>query len=186
MRKMLVVDAGSTNYTKRVVFEDGRMEAVENELGEMTTPASILIGKEDGKEYIFIGRNAKDQSVITPEKYFCSWKREMGSEKVIRSIAGKDYTPVTLTAIMLKQMKKEAEEYCGCELSEILITMPVEYSETQKKALVDATVIAGFEKDKVHIRLESDAAVRSADARNNCLFRLWWKHFRLHSVWSNE
>ena len=23
MRKMLVVDAGSTNYTKRVVFEDG-------------------------------------------------------------------------------------------------------------------------------------------------------------------
>ena len=47
MRKMLVVDAGSTNYTKRVVFEDGRMEAVENELGEMTTPASILIGKED-------------------------------------------------------------------------------------------------------------------------------------------
>lgn len=167
MRKMLVVDAGSTNYTKRVVFEDGRMEAVENELGEMTTPASILIGKEDGKEYIFIGRNAKDQSVITPENYFCSWKREMGSEKVIRSIAGKDYTPVTLTAIMLKQMKKEAEEYCGCELSEILITMPVEYSETQKKALVDAAVIAGFEKDKVHIRLESDAAVRSADARND-------------------
>ena len=51
MRKMLVVDAGSTNYTKRVVFEDGRMEAVENELGEMTTPASILIGKEDGKEF---------------------------------------------------------------------------------------------------------------------------------------
>ena len=167
MRRMLVVDAGSTNYTKRVVFEDGRMEAVENELGEMTTPASILIGKEDGKEYIFIGRNAKDQSVITPENYFCSWKREMGSEKVIRSIAGKDYTPVTLTAIMLKQMKKEAEEYCGCELSEILITMPVEYSETQKKALVDAAVIAGFEKDKVHIRLESDAAVRSADARND-------------------
>ena len=110
MRKMLVVDAGSTNYTKRVVFEDGRMEAVENELGEMTTPASILIGKEDGKEYIFIGRNAKDQSVITPEKYFCSWKREMGSEKVIRSIAGKDYTLVTLTAIMLKQMKKEERE----------------------------------------------------------------------------
>lgn len=166
MRKMLVVDAGSTNYTKRVVFEDGRMEAVENELGEMTTPASILIGKEDGKEYIFIGRNAKDQSVITPENYFCSWKREMGNEKGIRSIDGKDYTPVTLTAIMLKQMKKEAEEYCGCELSEILITMPVEYSETQKKALVDAAVIAGFEKDKVHIRLESDAAVRSADARN--------------------
>lgn len=167
MRKMLVVDAGSTNYTKRVVFEDGRMEAVENELGEMTTPASILIGKEDGKEYIFIGRNAKDQSVITPENYFCSWKREMGSEKVIRSIAEKNYTPVTLTAIMLKQMKKEVEEYCGCELSEILITMPVEYSETQKKALVDAAVIAGFEKNKVHIRLESDAAVRSADARND-------------------
>lgn len=69
--------------------------------------------------------------------------------------------------------------------------MPVEYSETQKKALVDAAVIAGFEKDKVHIRLESvqpsDLQMPVTDFSGTiACFRLWWKHFRLHSVWSNE
>lgn len=165
--KMIAMDAGSTNCTLKIVYEDGASEFIENELGKKITPVNILIGKKDGEEHTLIGEHAKDQSVIFPDRHFTNWKREMGSKKTIRIVDGKEYTPEILSGIMFKQKKKEAEEYCGSEIKEILITVPVTYNAMQKEAVKDAGVLAGFERDNIHIRLESDAAVKSADAHND-------------------
>lgn len=165
--KMIAMDAGSTNCTLKIVYEDGASEFIENELGKKITPVNILIGKKDGEEHTLIGEHAKDQSVIFPDRHFTNWKREMGSNKKIRIVDGKEYTPEILSGIMFKQKKKEAEEYCGSEIKEILVTVPVTYNATQKEAVKDAGVLAGFERDNIHIRLESDAAVKSADAHND-------------------
>ena len=167
MKKMIAIDAGSTNCTLKIVYENGASEFIENELGKKITPVNILIGKKDGEEHTLIGEHAKDQSVIFPDRHFTNWKREMGSKKTIRIVDGKEYTPEILSGIMFKQKKKEAEEYCGSEIKEILITVPVTYNAMQKEAVKDAGVLAGFERDNIHIRLESDAAVKSADAHND-------------------
>ena len=141
MKKMIAMDAGSTNCTLKIVYENGASEFIENELGKKITPVNILIGKKDGEEHTLIGEHAKDQSVIFPDRHFTNWKREMGSKKTIRIVDGKEYTPEILSGIMFKQKKKEAEEYCGSEIKEILITVPVTYNAMQKEAVKDAGVL---------------------------------------------
>ena len=164
-KKMMAIDAGSTNYTKALVMEDGTINLIENELGEMMTPASILFTKKDDQEYVVTGRQAKEQSILMPVNYYSSWKRLMGGKEPLRVENGKEYTPTTLTSIMLKQMKKDVEDYIGCEINAALITTPDEYTGIQKEALKEAARISGF--TEIHLMSESGAATTTANANND-------------------
>ena len=70
-----------------------------------------------------VGQVAKRQAVTNPERTIMSIKRHMGTDYKKR-IDDKDYTPQEISAMILRELKEEAENYLGETVSKAVITVP--------------------------------------------------------------
>ena len=68
----------------------------------------------------------------------------MGTSHKVR-IDGKEYTPQEISAIILRKLKEEAENYLGEQVTQAVITVPAYFTDAQRQATKDAGVIAGLE-----------------------------------------
>jgi molecular chaperone DnaK len=60
-------------------------------------------------------------------------------------IEGKTYSPLQISAFILKKMKETAEAYLGSKVDQALITVPTHFDRAQRQATKDAGKIAGLE-----------------------------------------
>ena len=153
MSKVIGIDLGTTNSCVSVI-ENGEAIMIPSMAGGMTTPSIVAFTKE-GERYI--GEKAKRQAVTNPERTISSVKRHMGSDWKI-AIDGKDYNPQIISAMILMQLKKDAEEYLGETISEAVITVPAYFNDIQRQATKDAGAIAGLEVKRI-INEPTSAAV---------------------------
>lgn len=140
MSKIIGIDLGTTNSVV-AVLEGGEAQVIANQRGERTTPSVVAFTK-DGER--LVGRSAKNQAVTNPDRTIMSIKREMGSNHKV-SIDGKDYSPQEISAMILQQLKSEAEEYLGEKVTQAVITVPAYFTDSQRQATKDAGKIAGLE-----------------------------------------
>jgi molecular chaperone DnaK len=133
-----------------------------NSEGHKTTP-SVVSFTEAGERKV--GASARRQAIANPENTVSSIKRFMGEsydivEKEIHripyqilkgenntpriSISGELHSPQEISAMILQQMKKTAEDYVGDEIKEAIITVPAYFNDSQRKATKDAGEIAGL------------------------------------------
>src|SRR5207249_8457685 len=69
-----------------------------------------------------------------------------GSENVIRfRLGNKDFTPPEISSLILRDLKKRAEEFFGEEVKRAVITVPAYFNDAQRQATKDAGHIAGLE-----------------------------------------
>ena len=90
-----------------------------------------------------MGDAARRQAAVNVDRTFFSIKREMGSAFRAK-IDGKQYTPQEISAMILRKLKKDAEEYLGETVSDAVITVPAYFSDSQRQATKDAGKIAGL------------------------------------------
>lgn len=153
MSRVIGIDLGTTNSCVSVI-ENGEAIMIPSMAGGMTTPSIVAFTKE-GERYI--GEKAKRQAVTNPERTISSVKRHMGSDwKIV--IDGKEYNPQIISAMILMQLKKDAEEYLGETISEAVITVPAYFNDIQRQATKDAGAIAGLEVKRI-INEPTSAAV---------------------------
>ena len=113
---------------------------VPSSTGAMTTPSIVAFTKNGER---LVGEAARRQAVTNPDRTISSVKRHMGQEWSTR-IDGKDYKPQTISAMILMQLKKDAEEFLGEPVSEAVITVPAYFNDIQRQATKDAGRIAGL------------------------------------------
>ena len=166
MAKTIGIDLGTTNSVVAVV-EGDKPIIIPNEEGGRTTP-SVVAFTEKGER--LVGQVAKRQRITNPENTVYSIKRFMGrrykevpaeikqvpfkitqiSNGDVRIEAlGKKYAPPELSAIILKKLKKAAEDHLGEKVEKAVITVPAHFNDSQRKATKDAGVIAGLKVERI-------------------------------------
>jgi molecular chaperone DnaK len=144
MGKIIGIDLGTTNSCV-AVMEGGHSTIITNAEGVRTTPSVVNI-KDNGE--IIVGEIAKRQAITNPDSTVISIKTHMGSDYKV-NIHGKDYTPQEISAMTLKKLKKDAEDYLGEPVTEAVITVPAYFTDAQRQATKDAGVIAGLEVKRI-------------------------------------
>jgi molecular chaperone DnaK len=166
MGKIIGIDLGTTNSCV-AVMEGGKPVVIPNAEGGRTTPSMVAFSKSGER---LTGAIARRQAITNPESTVFSIKRFMGrrhneveaEEKIVPyqitggaeelvkvHIAGKDYTPPEISAMILQYLKKAAEDYLGQEVKEAVITVPAYFNDSQRQATKDAGRIAGLEVKRI-------------------------------------
>ena len=162
MGKVIGIDLGTTNSCV-AVLESGRPKVIANSEGGRTTPSIVAFGK--GKDRL-IGQLAKRQIITNAENTVYSIKRFIGrrwedtelersrvpyncikgrDNTVDVQIRGQNYTPQEISAMVLKKLKQDAENFLGDEVTKAVITVPAYFTDAQRQATKDAGTIAGLE-----------------------------------------
>lgn len=164
-KKILGIDLG-TGFSCVSVIENGQPKVIFNSDGDATTPSVVSFAKNEIK----VGNAALRQSVMFPKETISFIKRFMGekyddmTEEIKRvpynvikgkngmacvEVNGKIYTPQEISAMILQKMKKTAEDYCGEEITDAVITCPAYYGDDARQAVKDAGEIAGLNVRRV-------------------------------------
>jgi len=157
------IDLGTTNSCV-AILEGGEPKVIPNREGTRTTP-SVVAFQENGE--ILVGLPAKRQAIINAENTIYGIKRLMGRKfndpvvqewrkrvpyKIVEApngdahveIRGKRYSPPEISAMILRKIKQDLEEYLGQEVKDVVITVPAYFDDTQRQATKDAGRIAGL------------------------------------------
>ena len=173
MEKIIGIDLGTTNSVV-AIMEGDLPKVITNSEGNRITPSVVAFTDKDER---LVGQLAKRQAVINPKNTVFSIKRFMGRrhnevgeeeklvpyeiaggpEELVKVEArGKSFTPPEVSAMVLQNLKKTAEDYLGTEVKKAVITVPAYFNDSQRQATKDAGSIAGL--DVVRIINEPTAA----------------------------
>lgn len=141
--KIIGIDLGTTNSVVSVM-EGNESKVIPNAEGGRTTP-SIVAFKGDE---ILVGEVAKRQLITNPDTIY-SIKRHMGDPKYKVKAAGKEYTPQQISAFILQNLKKTAEDYLGATVTDAVITVPAYFNDAERQATKDAGTIAGLNVKRI-------------------------------------
>ncbi len=166
MAKIIGIDLGTTNSVV-AVMEGSVPKVLINSSGSRLTPS--VVGFTDKGERL-VGQIARHQQVTNPENTVFSIKRFMGrrhsevssEEKIVPykitggaeelvkvGVRGKEYTPPEISAMILQDLKKTAEDYLGENVEQAVITVPAYFNDSQRQATKDAGAIAGLKVERI-------------------------------------
>jgi len=166
MARVIGIDLGTTNSVV-TIMEGGSPKVLVNSQGSRLTPS--VVGFTDKGERL-VGLPARHQQVTNPQNTVFSIKRFMGrrhsevsgEEKLVPykveggpeelvkvNIRGKQYTPPEVSAMILQDLKKTAEDYLGEKVTDAIVTVPAYFNDSQRLATKEAGEIAGLNVKRV-------------------------------------
>lgn len=161
---ILGIDLGTTNSVASVVI-NGEIQLIKKN-GEAILPS--VVGLDEAGN-LLVGRAARNQAVLAPERTIKSIKRKMGVAATV-SLGDQEYTPQEISAMILRRLKEHAEEQLGQPVAKAVITVPAFFNEIQREATREAGELAGLEV--VRIINEPTAASLTYEAKAEHLERL--------------
>jgi Fe-S protein assembly chaperone HscA len=166
--KVVGIDLGTTNSLVACV-QDGEPMVIRDDSGDALVPSVVSVG-EDGT--IVVGREAQRRLLTAAARSVYSVKRFMGrgiddvtedashlpfrvsgeAGGVVRiGVGQKEFTPPEISAFVLRELKRRAEEYFQAqgefdfEVDRAVITVPAYFNDAQRTATRDAGRLAGLE-----------------------------------------
>lgn len=158
------IDLGTTNSLVAYV-KDGDPVAVKSRNGKRTLVPSIVHFAESGK--VVVGDEAKDKLISEPQNTIYSVKRLMGksfndvseyqqyfgyqvidddTESLVKvRVKDRFFTPIELSAEILKYLKSRIEDELGNIVTKAVITVPAYFNDAQRQATRDAGKLAGLD-----------------------------------------
>ncbi|MDD4680153.1 MAG: Hsp70 family protein [Clostridia bacterium] len=144
MSRIIGIDLG-TSTSELAILEEGVPHVIPNHLGEYITPSVVGISDEGD---IIAGSEAAEQLLLKPEDTVMEVKRLMGSNTKV-SMGGEEYTPQEISSYLLKYLIQCAEDHLDEKIDRGVITVPAYFSDTQRKAVVEAGKLAGIKVERI-------------------------------------
>jgi molecular chaperone DnaK len=162
--RIVGIDLGTTNSL--VAFMQGETPVViPGDDGSNLVPSVVAL---DENNQPIVGNSARRYLMKTPHRAVYSIKRLMGRGvediqeelklfpfrlaedlqpgEVLRiNLGDKSSTPPEISALILRQLKRNAERYFGAPVTKAVITVPAYFNDAQRQATKDAGRIAGLE-----------------------------------------
>ena len=158
------IDLGTTNSLV-AYMKEGKAIAVKGSEGRSTLVPSIVHFGDSGN--VVVGEQAKSKLISDPSRTVYSVKRLMGksyndiqsqenyfgykiidedTESLVKiKVEDKFYSPIELSAEILKALKTRIENELGMEVSKAVITVPAYFNDAQRQATRDAGKLAGLD-----------------------------------------
>jgi len=188
MDTIVGIDLGTTN-SAIAFMENDEVKIIPNEHGASTTP-SVVAFTNGGK--VLVGKEAKNQAASNPKKTIFSAKRVIGrrvmevpeaAKKVPYSLVGrptdpvqiligdkpgdhKAYMPQNISAQVLSNLKKSAEDYLGRSITEAVVTVPAYFNDGQRQATKRAGELAGLNVRRIINEPTAAALAYGLDAKD--------------------
>lgn len=141
MAKVIGIDLGTTNSVVACMI-GGESVVIPNTEGDRLTPSCVSFTKQGER---LVGKLAKRQSVLNPERTVLSIKRHMGEKDYHVPIDDKKYSPQEISSMILQKLRADAENYLGEKVTKAVITVPAYFDDAQRQATKDAGTVAGLE-----------------------------------------
>ncbi|MCL2148732.1 MAG: Hsp70 family protein [Methanomassiliicoccaceae archaeon] len=139
---MIGIDLGTTYSCLAFIDDEGDPVVEKNFEQEDTTP-SVILFNENGE--IIVGSPAKDMAIMYPlERVVTAIKRQIGTDYEV-DVDGDRYTPITLSAAILRKMINDFNDNHGVEVRKAVITCPAYFGQTERDATKTAGKVAGLE-----------------------------------------
>ena len=175
-KKVIGIDLGST-ASEVAIIENGKATVIANEDGSFMTPS--VVSFIDGERKV--GSAAKRQMIVHPKETINLIKRLMGATydeckdvtthvqyDIVNdggmprvNINGRKMSPEEISSYIVAKMKKVAEDYCGEEIKDAVITVPAYFNDAARQATKTAGELAGL--NVLRIIAEPTAAILSSN-----------------------
>lgn len=143
-RTIIGIDLGTTYSLVAMMGADGPL-VLPNRIGERLTPSAVSLS-DDGR--VLVGAAARARAATHPRHTALAFKRDMGTTATY-TLGARQMTPIELSALVLAELKRDAEAYLGHEIDEAVVTVPAYFGELQRAATRDAAAIAGLKVERI-------------------------------------
>ena len=159
------IDLGTTNSLVAFVHPETRKAVILKEHDSSSLVPSVVYFHEAGQ--IAVGNEAKEFLISAPGRTVFSVKRLLGknyddikkkgasfpyniiddnTEKPVKiKIGVAYYSPVDISSLILKELKKRAEHILKTPVNKAVITVPAYFNDGQRQATADAGRLAGID-----------------------------------------
>ncbi len=140
MTKAIGIDLGTTNSVVAVVEDSGRPRVLPNEHGSPLTPSVVWL--DSGRTVV--GEQAKEAQGLGEKSVASFFKRLMGNSERRIVLGDGEYSPIELSACVLRSLKADAERSLGEPVHDAVITVPAYFHDPERKATIEAGRLAGL------------------------------------------
>ncbi|MEI6842626.1 MAG: Hsp70 family protein, partial [Methanomicrobiales archaeon] len=137
-RDILGIDFGTTNSKMAYMLLDDP-KIIENREGQTITPSIVHFKSEDT---FTVGEPAKRNLVVYPDRVVSSIKREMGTDYK-KKVGRHKFPPEYIGALIFKKLIDDAEFRLGKRFIDAVVSVPANYTDSQRQSIRDAAEIAG-------------------------------------------
>ena len=145
MGRMIGIDLGTTNSLATYIDDNGKIEFVKNEYGNILIPSVVGIDENDD---IIVGELAKERRMMNAGETASNFKRRMGTDAKIK-VKNRTFDAQMLSSFVLKHLKENAEKQLSEKIDRAIISVPAYFNDKQRRDTKMAAELAGLTVERL-------------------------------------
>ena len=145
MVRMIGIDLGTTNSLATYIDDNGKIEFIKNEYGNILIPSVVGIDENDD---IIVGELAKERRMMNAGETASNFKRRMGTDAKIK-VKNRTFDAQMLSSFVLKHLKENAEKQLNEKINRAIISVPAYFNDKQRRDTKMAAELAGLTVERL-------------------------------------
>ena len=145
MGRMIGIDLGTTNSLATYIDDNGEIQFIKNEYGNILIPSVVGIDENDD---IVVGELAKERRMVNAGETASNFKRRMGTDAKIK-VKNRTFDAQMLSSFVLKHLKENAEKQLNEKINRAIISVPAYFNDKQRRDTKVAAELAGLTVERL-------------------------------------